>query len=158
MPRNKSAEHKRLTGRRPGLDCAGKRLPATVVALSVDGAPVAPVSMSEVGRAHWERIWSAPWVRPNYDAAAVVRLCELYEDREAMRASIREWGLMLPASAAAGGGRSNPMIDKLMKGDSELRKLEVEFGMTPAARAKLGLTEVSRQSRLDEMMRRQREA
>jgi len=50
------------------------------------------------------------------------------------------------------------MIDKLMKVESELRKLEVEFGMTPAARAKLGLTEVSRQSRLDEMMRRQREA
>jgi P27 family predicted phage terminase small subunit len=114
--------------------------------------------MSDVGRAHWERLWSAPWILVGYDVAAVTRLCELYEDREAMRASIREWGLMLPASKAAGGGRSNPMIDKLMKVESELRKLEVEFGLTPAARAKLGLTEVSRVSKLDEMMRRQKEA
>jgi P27 family predicted phage terminase small subunit len=108
--------------------------------------------MTAVGQAHWDRIWQAPWMLPDYDLAVVTRLCEMYEDREAMRASIKEWGLLLPAS---NGGRANPVIDKLGKIDGELRKLEIECGLTPAARSRLGLTEVKRQSKLDEMIRRQ---
>jgi len=57
MPRNKSAEHKRLTGRRPGLDCAGKRLPATVVALSVDGAPMG-FDVAGLGSCWWGTVES----------------------------------------------------------------------------------------------------
>jgi phage terminase small subunit len=53
---------------------------------------------------------------------------------------------------------ANPMVGQINRLDTEIRHLEVEFGLTPAARARLGLTEVQRQSRLDEMMRRQREA
>jgi len=57
-----------------------------------------------------------------------------------------------------GAPMANPMVGQINRLDTEIRHLEVEFGLTPAARARLGLTEVQRQSRLDEMMRRQREA
>jgi hypothetical protein len=40
--------------------------------------------------------------------------------------------------------------------DNEIRQLEVEFGLTPAARSRLGYSEVRRLGKLDEMMRRTR--
>jgi P27 family predicted phage terminase small subunit len=150
----KSAEHKRLVGRKPGLDAAGNRLPAGVVALPVsDAPPPLPAHLSNSAE-HWERIFSANWVSPTYDVAAVTRLCEMYEDRERMRESLRKDGWMV--WTAAGQPKANPLVGHMGKLDNEIRQLEVEFGLTPAARSRLGYSEVRRLGKLDEMMRRQR--
>jgi P27 family predicted phage terminase small subunit len=143
-------------GRKPGVDAAGNKLPDAVVSIlpAVD-FPAVPESLGKVGREAWERIFGASWVLPGYDVAAVTRLCEMYEDRETMRQSLRKHGWMV--WTAAGAPRANPLIGHMGKLDNEIRQLECEFGLTPAARSRLGYTEVRRLGKLDEMMRRQRE-
>jgi P27 family predicted phage terminase small subunit len=155
MPnRRKSAEHQRLVGRKPGVDAAGNRLPVPVELRVLESVvPAPPESLGEVGREAWERIFGASWVLPGYDVAAVTRLCEMYEDREVMRESLRRDGWML--WTATGVPKSNPLVGHMGRLDNEIRKLEVEFGLTPAARSRLGYSEVRRVSKLDEMMRRQ---
>jgi P27 family predicted phage terminase small subunit len=115
--------------------------------------PMAPLTLSEFGKGHWERIWQTPWMLPDYDVAVVTRICEMYEDREAMRARLAQLGLTF--ASTTGVVHVNPIIDKLARLDAELRKLEAELGLTPASRARLGLTEVKRQSKLDALMRKQ---
>jgi len=156
MPaRSKPVEHKRRVGRGPGVDAAGKRL-STVTALPTPtGSPPLPGHLGGCAE-HWERIFSANWVSPIYDVMGVQRLCEMYQQRAAMQKSLAETGWML--ERGTGAPMANPMVGQINRLDTEIRHLEVEFGLTPAARARLGLTEVQRQSRLDEMMRRQREA
>jgi P27 family predicted phage terminase small subunit len=151
----KSAEHRAAVGRRPGVDAAGNRLPVPVPLRVVESmAPAPPETLSETGRQHWERIFGASWVLPAYDIAGVARLCELYEQRGAMRESLRKDGWML--WTAAGQPKANPLVGHMGKLDNEIRQLEVEFGLTPAARSRLGYSEVRRLGKLDEMMRRQK--
>jgi P27 family predicted phage terminase small subunit len=149
-------QHRRLVGRKPGVDAAGNRLPEAVVTLLPAGDfPVAPESLGKVGCAAWERIWGVDWMSPQLDIAAVTRLCEMYEEREAMRAAIIAEGWMVDGSM--GQRRANPLIDRVTKINHEIRLLEMEFGLTPAARSRLGYSEVRRVSKLDEMMRKQRQ-
>jgi len=153
----KAPEHARRIGRRPGVDAGGNKLPEPVVTLVPAGNfPAMPPGLGKLGRESWERIWSIEWMLPAFDIAAVTRLCEMYEEREAMRATIAEEGWMVDGSK--GQRRANPLIDRVYKIDHEVRLLECEFGLTPAARSKLGYNEVRRVSKLDEMMRRQKEA
>jgi P27 family predicted phage terminase small subunit len=154
--RSKSVEHRRLVGRKPGVDAAGNKLPDAMVSIvPAVNFPALPESLGKLGRDAWERIWSVDWMLPHLDIAAVTRLCEMYEEREAMRAAIVEEGWMVDGSK--GQRRANPLIDRVSKINHEIRLLEMEFGLTPAARSRLGYTEARRVSKLDEMMRRQRE-
>lgn len=155
--RSKSAQHKQLTGRKPGVDCAGNSLPAPVLRLAAANIPEPPETMGKVARAHWERLWQANWMLPAYDLAAVTRLCEMYEDRDTLRRSIAANGLTVWAKNSD-FPHANPLVGHLGRLESEIRKMEIEFGLTPAARSRLGLTEIQRQSKLEDMMRRQREA
>ena len=157
MPNHrKSAEHRQLVGRKPGVDGAGNRLPAPVELRVVESVPPEPpATLGETGREAWERIFAASWVQPGYDVAAVTRLCEMYEQRESMRESLRKDGWML--WTANGVPKSNPLVGHMGRLDNEIHHLEVEFGLTPAARSRLGYSEVRRVSKLDEMMRRQQE-
>jgi P27 family predicted phage terminase small subunit len=77
----------------------------------------------------------------------------MYEDRDSIRQALRKDGWMM--WTATGVPRANPLVGHLGKLDNEIRKLEVEFGLTPAARSRLGYSEVRRLSRLDEMIARQ---
>jgi P27 family predicted phage terminase small subunit len=136
------------------VDAAGNRLPAPVELRVLDSmAPTPPATLGELGREAWERIFAASWVQPGYDVAAATRLCEMYEDRESMRKALRQHGWMV--WTAAGAPKANPLVGPLGRLDNEIRMLEVEFGLTPAARSRLGYSEVRRVSKLDDMMRRQ---
>jgi P27 family predicted phage terminase small subunit len=135
----------------------GRQLPVVAVLPTVGEAiPPLPADLTDASAEHWNRIFSAHWVSPTYDVVAVTRLCQMYEQRKLMQASISEHGWMLWRSN--GSPMANPMIGQLNRLDTEIRQLETEFGLTPAARSRLGLTEVQRQSKLDEMIRRQRDA
>lgn len=155
MPAKKPAEQLRRTGRRPGVDSAGRPLPEPVVILAAcTKVPPEPVSLKDVGRGHWERMWTAgqSWLSMQTDVAPITRLCECYDEREAMRAVIAAEGYLVEGSR--GQWRANPLIDKLRQVESEMLRLEIELGFTPAARSRLGYAEVRRASKLDELMSR----
>ncbi len=158
MPARKPLEVKRLTGRSPGRDAGGRKLPATVTVLPAPPAvPTPPATLKEVGRAEWERLWTeVPWLSATTDRQMVARLCQLYDRHGALLAQIDEDGLT--TAGYKGQVRAHPLIAQLNALDTELRLLEQQAGLTPCSRTVLGYVEVQREGKLDEMMRQRRAA
>lgn len=157
MPPRKPAEQKRLTGRSPGRDAGGRKLPEPVVVLSeAIGAPRPPATLKESGRAEWQRLWTAgrSWLSADVDLLIMERLCENHDLRAAMLAQVERDGLTV--DGYKGQPRPHPLLSHVRAVEAEMRKLEIECGFTPAARSKLGYAEVRRVSKLDELAQRRR--
>jgi len=58
---------------------------------------------------------------------------------------------------STGQPTAHPLLKRIEATNAELRLLEGRLGLDPSARAALGVAEVRRASKLDDMMRRQRE-
>ena len=157
MPPRKPVEHKRLTGRSPGRDAGGRKLPEPVVILAqAAGAPSPPESLKDAGRAEWQRLWTAgrTWLSPELDLLVMQRLCENHDMRAEMLAVIATDGLTV--EGYKGQPRPHPLLSEVRALESEMRRLEIECGFTPAARSKLGYAEVKRVGKIDELMARRR--
>ena len=154
MPARKPAEAKRRTGRSPGRDAGGRKLPAPVVVLpAAPSAPQPPATLKETGSAAWESLWSeVPWLSPSTDLLMVLRLCQLHDRRAAMMAQLDSDGLTV--AGYKGQPRPHPLLAHLSAVETELRQLEQQAGLTPACRFVLGFIEVRRASKLDEMAAR----
>ncbi len=151
----KPVEQKRLTGRRAGVDSAGRALPEPVVILSqAAGAPQVPATLGETGRAEWDRLWTAgrTWLSPQIDVMAVTRYCEQHDRRALMLECIAADGPI--TLGHKGQPRQHPLIGEVRALEAEMRRMEIELGFTPAARSKLGYAEVRRVSKMDELMQR----
>lgn len=144
------------TERKRALGNPGKRpLPEPVVQLAaVVAIPPAPSSLGEVGRAVWERLWTAgqAWLSPKTDLDLLTRLCEAHDEREAIRDAVAEEGYMVTGSM--GQRRANPLLGELRALESQMTKYESLCGFTPTDRARLGYAEVKRASKLDELLAR----
>jgi P27 family predicted phage terminase small subunit len=150
-------EVKRMHGRGPGKDSAGRPLPASVVVLPAPEAiPPPPEHLCETGRGHWDRIWrqAAAWLSES-DAGAAERYCWLFDWLDVMREAVVEQGLTVRGST--GQPTAHPLLARIEAANSELRLLEGRLGLDPSARSALGVAEVQRVSKLTEMMRRQQE-
>lgn len=158
MPAHKTpAEQKRLTGRSRTVAAGGRAIPEPVVILAASAkVPPAPATLGDLGRESWLRMWTAgqAWLSMQTDCAPMTRLCELYDEREEMRAVIAAEGYLTEGSM--GQWVPNPLIAQVRKVEGEILRLEIECGFTPAARARLGYAEVKRVSKLDELMSRRR--
>lgn len=109
--------------------------------------PRAPSHLGPEGRAAWRAIMrQAPRLVPELDRLAVQRFGELADERVALRAELEKgYTLTEPIVAPTGavvGDRTvlNPAVTALRQLDRQLDALMDRLGLSPAARAKLGLT------------------
>jgi len=137
----KPIEQKRLTGN------PGKRpLPdqGNIVALpSAYGIPEPHRPLQKPGVELWDRIWGMgqTWLSPNTDNELLLMTCELLDER---------WNL-----------RIRVLRDNRPEERKALRELDRQLvanlsllGFTPTDRSRLGVAEVKRQSKLEELRNR----
>src|SRR5262245_7272866 len=87
-------ERKRLIGRGPGKDSAGRPLPAPVTVLPAPAEiPAAPEHLCVSGRRHWDRIWkqARAWLC-EVDVGALERYWQLFDWRDVMLETAVEEG------------------------------------------------------------------
>jgi phage terminase small subunit len=140
----KPLEQKRMTGRHPGVDSGGRKLPevASVTALPMaDGVPDPPADLLLDGRRLWERAWGAAitWLSPDSDMEAVENACRLADDLAVARRRYR-------ATSDPTDGR---VVVQLAKSVSDALSV---LGFDPTARSRLGVAEVKRASALEQLI------
>lgn len=146
----KPLEQKRMTGRHPGVDSGGRKLPevASVVALPMaDGIPDPPGDLLLDGQRLWSRAWGAAitWLSPDSDMETVEQACRLADDLAAARKRYR-------ATTDPSDGRLVVQLSKSMA--DALSSL----GFDPTARSRLGVAEVKRASALENLIARRNQA
>lgn len=135
----KPVERKRKLGN------AGRRpLPDPVfIVEQVSGVPVPLFPLGEHGLRAWESIWvaAASWLSSGSDAAWVQRLCELEDERAALRARVLE---------------VNDWRDRvgLRALETSINHMYSLMGFNPSDRGKMGVGEVRSSSVLDELRAR----
>jgi hypothetical protein len=143
-------ELKRAIGRTATTTAGGRALPAID---DVHGLPAAvttppyPQGLGRPGKDLWDKAW-APiiiWLSPASDMVAVERACRL---ADAFAEAGREY-------SETGNFKTGEMFVKLSK---ELGTALGELGFSPASRTKLGVAEVKKMSKLDELRRRHQES
>ena len=108
-------------------------------------APREPSGLSEQGLAFWGSVWACNWISQKSDYYLVLLTAEAISERETLRALVA----LEPENFRARSG---------------LRELERQIvsqlallGFTPSDRARLGLAEVKKESKLEELLRRKAE-
>jgi phage terminase small subunit len=142
----KPLEQKRRTGRSPGRDSGGRKLPepAIVVALPpANGAPPYPPDLGLAGQRLWDRAWNAAltWIAPATDRDQIEEAARLADDVAAARTRYR-------ATTDPGDARALVAVSK------QLTEALSVLGFNPVARARLGVAEVKRASALDQLIER----
>ena len=157
----KPIEVKRRQGN-PGKRALPKE--GELVALEpAQGIPPAPISLGEAGVAMWRSIWSGPasaWLAPAVDSLRVQTVCNLVDDIAEYRRLISRMGPVLIESALAPNGFAgeekrvvpNPLVKMQRDAERQLDKELSAIGFDPTARSRLGLAEVKRQSKLEELL------
>lgn len=137
----KPTEQKRLTGN-PGK----RKLPdqnEIVLLPSAYNIPEPERPLMPAGREMWDRVWgmAQTWLSPNTDLEILLMTCELMDER---------WNL-----------RARVMRDNRPEERKALRELDRQLvanlsllGFTPTDRTRLGVAEVKRQSKLEELRSR----
>jgi hypothetical protein len=135
----KPIEQKRLTGN------PGKRaLPEQSAVMLIPQASIAPNPgrpLLKYGQELWDRVWESGinWISPNTDLELLLMTCEMIDER---------WNL-----------RVRVMTDSNPKDRRGLRELDRQIvsnlgllGFTPSDRSRLGVAEVKKMSKLEELM------
>lgn len=125
----------------------GHREHAEIVVLTQPpvSRPEPPAGLTEPTLASWDIYWASPVasVADEVDLPAIRRLFGLYDQYE-KAASIASQALVVKGSV--GQIRVNPLAEHMLKLEGAILRLENELGLTPMARARLGLavTEVGK--------------
>jgi P27 family predicted phage terminase small subunit len=113
-----------------------------------------PHDLGAAGRATWEQVWTQPQVSSG-DVSTVRQLCALQDQTAGLQASLEEHGSILtkpsvtPRGDVVGEERyPNPALRELRRIGTEELALAKELGLTPTARARLGLAVVDIQSKM----------
>lgn len=136
-------EQKRLRGTlRPSRVPSGEGLISPVRA--VEGLEP-PVGLSDSGLEFWEAAWQTNWVSPTTDKLLVSLTSEALTERDDLRAFVQ---------AEPENFRARSSLREL---DKQITGQLASLGFSPSDRARLGLTEVKKESKLDELLRRKAE-
>lgn len=134
----------------------GKRpLPEAVIRLpGAIEVPAPPTSLRKTGRDTWERLWSvgAPWLSLRTDWDIMVRLCEAQDERALLRREVRKHGRY--SYGSQGQLVTHPAVDQLRTIENLITRWESLCGFTPSDRSRLGMAEVQRMSKMDELIAR----
>ena len=136
-------EQKRLKG-----TLRADRLPANapLVTLSnYEGEPEPKTALGEQGLAFWSQAWATPWLSQLSDYWLVLLTAQALDEREQVRLALIE----------------SPSDRRLRATLRELDKQVIStyslLGFTPSDRSRLGVAEVKKESKLDELIRRKAE-
>jgi P27 family predicted phage terminase small subunit len=151
MPATVSHEHKRLIGRTADTGAGGLPLPAALAPAGSTDIPEPPDNLQQTGRTEWLRLWAAgPWLIPEVDVTLMGMLCTAYDQRADMLAHIRMDGFMVPTSNDT--LQAHPLITALRTLEALMTRWLTALGFTPTARSQLGISELTRVSKLEELM------
>lgn len=109
--------------------------------------PVAPAGLRAAGTALWESLWGqVPWLVEAQHASIVEELCRLTDELATYREALEALGPILsepivtPTGAVVGERlTANPAEQMARRAGAAMEKLWAALGLTPAARARLGL-------------------
>lgn len=127
--------------------------PKLVRAAEMGEVPEAPRGLLKVTRAAWNAYWSSPLadaVEIATDLPAIHRLFTLRDERER---ALRAYRKKRVVKGSQGQPVVNPVWSSAQKMDSEIRQLEDRLGLTPKARAQLGITLGEAKRSLDDLNR-----
>jgi P27 family predicted phage terminase small subunit len=137
------------------------RLPVvqTVTLLpAVDGVPDPPAGLRTGGKRAWADIWTAAgaWVSQGLDGALVEQACRTYDEIGQLRLEIKKHGLLVEETHASASGKvlgiklvANPAAKMLRDAEKSWKEYLVLLAIPPTERARLGLTQVKAQSKLE---------
>ena len=113
-------------------------------------APDPDAEWTEVVKEAWLAYWEsdvASAAQPT-TLPALKRLFTLYDQHERAMAVVRQ---ALVVKGSTGQIRVNPLADYALKVEGQIQKLESEFGLTPTARARLGLSVAQAQEAIEQL-------
>lgn len=144
----KPLEQKRRTGRTPSTDSGGRKLPepSEVVTLPMAGdVPDPPGDLELDGRRLWGRAWASAitWLSPHSDMESVENACRLADDLSLARRIYRTT-------------RDPADLRMVLQAQKLMAEALSSLGFDPSARSRLGLAEVRRVSKLDELRSKQK--
>lgn len=116
--------------------------------------PKPPAKLLRSTREAWFAFWRsslAAAVMPETDMQALVRLYRLYDQRERARLVADKTPVV---EGSEGQPRPNPLFKVIGSFDVEIRQLEDRFGLSPLARARLGLAvkQLEERDALDDLL------
>ena len=135
----KPAEQKRLTGN------PGKRaLPdeqAVILLQQITEVPEPPRPLLKYGQAVWDRVWAMglTWVSDTTDLELLTMTCEMVDERWNLRVKVMQ-------SDDATMRRGLRELDRQIIGNLSL------LGFTPSDRSRLGVAEVKKQTKIEELI------
>lgn len=136
-------EQKRLKGTlRPSRVPSGSALIGSVSPVQ---APECPEGLSPSGQEFWALAWGTAWISQTTDLVLVRMACEGLSERD----TLRELVISEPQNF-----RARTSLREL---DKQLISQLALLGFSPSDRARLGLTEVKKESKLEDLMRRKAE-
>ena len=130
--------------------------PPLAVVPACETTPKPPSGLNKTGRDIWQRTWAscAAWLVLDADYRIVERLCQLADDRQAMRETVKADGAMTLGST--GQWRAHPLLTEIRAIEATMSRIESELGIGPLARKRLGVATVTKTTRLDELQARRR--
>ncbi|HEY2086421.1 MAG TPA: P27 family phage terminase small subunit [Mycobacterium sp.] len=158
----KPVEQKHLTGRAPGRDSGGRKIPTVTQMPGTDEAPDVPselrtvaqaatcfiargnddgepcsVCLADRGAETWTRLWSAglSWLSISRDRDVLIRICRARIDEAHLRLVIEEDGPFVKGQR--GGLVAHPAVAQLRALNAEVVKLESLCGFNPSDRGRL---------------------
>jgi hypothetical protein len=137
----KPVEQKRLLGnpgRRPLPE------PSTLQQLEpIKNIPEPPRQLFEAGQQLWDRVWESglTWISPHSDIELLMMTCEQIDERIKLRTSV--WN-----NNRSDERKALRALDKEIVNNLSL------LGFSPSDRTRLGVAEVKKQSKLEELMAR----
>ena len=138
---SKPIEQKRLLGN-PGKRALPDQSSITLIPMA-DSTPEPTRPLLKYGRELWDKVWDTGinWISPNTDTELLLMTCEMIDER---------WNLRVQVMT-----NSDP---KDRRGLRELDRAIVSnlslLGFSPSDRSRLGLAEVKKMSKLEEIMLR----
>lgn len=127
----------KLVAGNPGKRTVNKREPKPRRKL-----PTAPAHLSTKAKAAWKRVsllLDRMGVLTEADGLALERLCECYAEILDYRDLVNEHGASYSTTSTVGSAtlKANPAVAMLADADRRFRSRLIEFGLTPAARARV---------------------
>lgn len=115
-----------------------------------------PKHLSAKAQYAWDRlvvILDEMGVLTMADVLALERLCDCYADILAARELIKKDGRIYKTVDANGNTliKNNPAVNQLRAADAQFKSYLVEFGLTPAARSKIQVTNDGEENKEDPM-------
>ncbi len=109
------------------------------------GEPDPSTVLGEQGLAFWSQAWSTPWLSQLSDYWIVLITAQALDEREEVKAALAE----LPTD--------RKLRTTLRELDKQVINSYSLLGFTPSDRSRLGVAEIKKESKLEELLRRKHE-